>query len=104
MAYFSEEGKESRKEYSIYYYARANARTSDSYRKSARKQGSRRFSISGKGRKREKVPVWLEKTWQAAAQDRQKKMLREPKNTGMANKKTADSIRKIQKIPDEKSG
>ena len=28
-------------------------------------------------------------------------MLREPKNTGMANKKTADSIRKIQKIPDK---
>ena len=30
---------------------------------------------------------------QTPTQDRQKKMLREPKNTGMANKKTADSIR-----------
>ena len=30
-----------------------------------------------------------------------KKMLREPKNTGMANKKTAGSIRKTQKIPEK---
>ena len=28
-------------------------------------------------------------------------MLREPKNTGMADKKTASSIRKTQKIPDK---
>ena len=122
-ACLAEEGKESRKGYSIYYYARANARASDSCEKSTRKQESRRFSISGKDKKREKVPVWLEKTWQAAsakckrfrmknrddgektrqepAQDRQKKMLREPKNTGMADKKTASSIRKTQKIPDK---
>ena len=53
-ACFAEEGKESRKEYSIYYYARANARASGPYEKSTRKQESRRFSISGKGRKRGK--------------------------------------------------
>ena len=117
MAYFSEEGKWNRKGYSIYYYARANARASGPCRKSARKQGSRRFSISGKGRKGKKVPVWLKKTWQAASakcerfqikigmtekkhgkslhKTDRKKMLREPKNTGMADKKMAGSIRKM---------
>ena len=44
-----------------------------------------------------------EKTRQEPAQDRQKKMLQKPKNTGMTNKKTASSIRKTQKIPDERS-
>ena len=53
-ACLAEEGKESRKEYSIYYYARANARASVPCRKSVQKQESRRFSISGKGRKRGK--------------------------------------------------
>ena len=67
MACFAEEGKGNRKGYSIYYYARANARASDSCEKSTRKQESRRFSISGKGRKGKKVPVWLEKTRQAAS-------------------------------------
>ena len=38
---------------------------------------------------------------QTPTQDRQKKMLREPKNTGMADKKTASSIRKTQKIPEK---
>ena len=124
-ACLAEEGKETSAGYSIFYYARANARASDSCEKSTRKQESRRFSISGKDKKREKVPVWLEKTrqaasakckrfrmknrddgektWQKPAQDRQKKMLQKPKNTGMTNKKTASSIRKTQKIPDERS-
>ena len=30
-----------------------------------------------------------------------KKMLQKPKNTGMADKKTASSIRKTQKIPEK---
>ena len=75
-ACFAEEGKESRKEYSIYYYARANARASGPYEKSTRKQESRRFSISGKGRKR-------------------------GKSAGMAGKNTAGGIRKMQKIPEK---
>ena len=66
-------------QYIIYYYARANARASVPCRKSVQKQESRRFSISGKGRKR-------------------------GKSTGMAGKNTAGGIRKTQKIPDEKSG
>ena len=78
-ACFAEEGKGNRKGYSIYYYARANARASVPCRKSVQKQESRRFSISGKGRKR-------------------------GKSAGMAGKNTASGIRKMQKIPDEKSG
>ena len=66
-ACFKEEGKETSAGYSIFYYARANARAPGSCEKSTRKQESRRFSISGKGRKREKVPVWLEKTRRAAS-------------------------------------
>ena len=97
-ACLAEEGKESRKGYSIYYYARANARASDSCEKSTRKQESRRFSISGKGRKGEKVPVWLKETRRAPAQDWQKKTLREPQNTGMADKKTASSIVKRKRF------
>ena len=76
MACFAEEGKGNRKGYSIYYYARANARASDSCEKSTRKQESRRFSISGKGRKR-------------------------GKSAGMAGKNTAGGIRKMQKIPEK---
>ena len=75
-ACFAEEGKESRKEYSIYYYARANARASVPCRKSVQKQESRRFSISGKGRKR-------------------------GKSAGMAGKNTTGGIRKMQKIPEK---
>ena len=72
-ACFAEEGKESRKGYSIFYYARANARASVPCRKSVQKQESRRFSISGKGRKM-------------------------GKSAGMAGKNTAGGIRKMQKI------
>ena len=172
MACFAEEGKGNRKEYSIYYYARANSRASVPCRKSVQKQGSRRFSINRKGRKREKVPEWLEKTRQAASvkcerfqmkigmtgkkdgkslyktgrkkcfgnqkipewliKKRQaastkcerfqmkigmtgkkhgrrlhktnRKKAPETPNTGMAGKNTASGIRKMQKIPDEKSG
>ena len=75
-ACLAEEGKESRKEYSIYYYARANARASVPCRKSVQKQESRRFSISGKGRKR-------------------------GKSAGMAGKNTTGGIRKMQKIPEK---
>ena len=75
-ACLAEEGKGSRKGYSIYHYARANARASVPCRKSVQKQESRRFSISGKGRKR-------------------------GKSTGMAEKNMASSIRKTQKISDE---
>ena len=42
-----------------------------------------------------------EKTRQEPVQDWQKKMLRKPKNTGMTNKNTASSIRKMQKIPEK---
>ena len=75
-ACLAEEGKGSRKGYSIYHYARANARASVPCRKSVQKQESRRFSISGKGRKR-------------------------GKSTGMAEKNMASSIRKTQKIPEK---
>ena len=75
-ACLAEEGKESRKGYSIYYYARANARASVPCRKSVQKQESRRFSISGKGRKM-------------------------GKSAGMAGKNMAGSIRKMWKISDE---
>ena len=75
-ACFKEEGKGTSAGYSIYYYARANARASDSCEKSTRKQESRRFSISGKGRKR-------------------------GKSTGMAGKNMAGGIRKMWKISDE---
>ena len=97
-ACFAEEGKGTSAGYSIFYYARANARASDSCEKSTRKQESRRFSISGKGRKGEKVPVWLKETRRAPAQDWQKKTLREPQNTGMADKKTASSIVKRKRF------
>ena len=100
-ACFAEEGKESRKEYSIYYYARANARASVPCRKSVQKQESRRFSISGKGRKRGKSAGMAGKNMAGGSTRPAEKMLREPKNTGMANKKTAGSIRKTQKIPEK---
>ena len=122
-ACFKEEGKETSAGYSIFYYARANARASGSCEKSTRKQESRRFSISGKGRKGKKVPVWLEKTrqaasakykrcrmknrddgkktWRAPAQNRQKKCSGNRKIPEWLIKKTASSIRKTQKIPDK---
>ena len=44
---------------------------------------------------------WRGKNTARACTRPAEKMLREPKNTGMTNKKTASSIRKTQKIPEK---
>ncbi|MEJ8741836.1 hypothetical protein, partial [Phocaeicola sp. HCN-6420] len=51
---------------------------------------SRRFSISGKGRKGKKVPVWLEKTWQAASVKRKRFRIK----IGMTEKKHGGRLHK----------